>query len=48
MTAYATAKSGYCTCAAAACTSAHDLAHLDTALTAVSILLMSDICILRS
>ena len=45
MTAFATAKSGYCTFAAAACSSAHNMANLDTALVAVSILLSPIICV---
>lgn len=39
MTAFATAKSGYCACAAAASTSARNMENLDTARVAVSVLL---------
>jgi len=46
MTAFATAKSGYCTYFAAACTSAHNLVNLDTALVAVSIVLTPIIWVL--
>ena len=45
MTAFSTAKSGYCTCAAAACTSVHNLDILDTARVAVSILRSPIICV---
>ena len=48
MTAFATAKSGYCTYAAAAYTSARNMDILDTARTAVSILLIPIICVLRT
>ena len=48
MTAFATAKSGYCMFAAAASTSARNLDHLDTAILAVSILLSPIICVLRT
>ena len=48
MTAYSTKKSGYCTGSAAACTSAHNMAVLDTAALAVSILLSFIICVLRT
>lgn len=40
MTAFATAKSGYCTYAAAAHTSAHIRNHMDTARLAVSIVIV--------
>lgn len=42
------AKSGYCTTSAAAYTSAPNLENLDTARVAVSILLSSRICALRT
>lgn len=48
MTAFATAKSGYCTYAAAAYTSARNMDILDTALAAVSILLSVIISVLRT
>ena len=48
MTAFATAKSGYCTYAAAAYTSARNMDILDTALAAVSILLSVLISVLRT
>ena len=48
MFASATAKNGYCTCSAAACTPAHNLANLDTASVAVSIPLSAIICQLRT
>jgi len=48
MTAFSTAKSGYCTSFAAACTSARNIDILDTALLAVSILLVPIICVLRT
>ena len=48
MTAFATAKSGYCTYAAAASTSARNTENLDTARVAVSILLSPIICVLRT
>ena len=48
MTAFTTAKSGYCTCAAAASTSARNLENLDTARVAVSILLSPIICVLTT
>ena len=48
MTAFATAKSGYCTYAAAAYTSARNMDILDTARVAVSILLILIICVLRT
>ena len=48
MTAFATAKSGYCTFAAAASTSARNVDNLDTAIMAVSILLSPIICQLRT
>ena len=44
MTAFATAKSGYCTYAAAAYTSARNMDILDTARVVVSILLSPIIC----
>ena len=44
MTAFSTAKSGYCTFSAAADTSARNLANLDTARVVVSILLSPIIC----
>jgi hypothetical protein len=43
-----TAKTGYCAYAAAANTSARNIVNLDTALLAVSILLSSVICVLRT
>ena len=46
MTAFSTAKSGYCTFSAAAYTSARNLENLDTARVAVSILLSPDISLL--
>ena len=46
MTAFATAKSGYCTNSAAASTSARNIENLDTAILAVSILLSPIICVL--
>ena len=45
MTAFSTAKSGYCTHCAAACTSAHNLDILDTAAVAVSILRFPILCV---
>ena len=45
MTAFATAKSGYCTFAAAASTSARNMEKLDTARVAVSVLLSSIISV---
>ena len=48
MTAFSTAKSGYCTFSAAAYTSAHNMENLDTARVAVSILLSPDISLLRT
>ena len=48
MTAFATAKSGYCTFAAAASTSARNVDNLDTAIMAVSILLSPIICALHT
>ena len=48
MFAFSTAKTGYCTFSAAADTSAHNLANLDTARVAVSILLSPIICQLRT
>ena len=48
MTAFATAKSGYCTYSAAAYTSARNMDILDTALAAVSILLSVIISVLRT
>ena len=48
MFAFSTAKTGYCTFSAAANTSAHNLANLDTARVAVSILLPPIICQLRT
>lgn len=48
MMAFATAKSSYCTDSAAAHTSARNLDILDTALVAVSILLVPIICVLRT
>ena len=48
MTAYATAKSGYCTTFAAASTSARNMENLDTARVAVSILLSPIICVLTT
>ena len=46
MKAFSTAKSGYCTSFAAAHTSARNLAYLDTALLAVSIVLIPIIWVL--
>ena len=46
MLACSTTKSSYCTNVAAACTSAHNLAIMDTAIVAVSILLVRIICTL--
>ena len=48
MAAFSTKMSGYCTGFAAACTSAHNVANLDTARLAVSILLSPIICELRT
>ena len=48
MAAFSTAKSSYCTTSAAACTSAHNMDILDTALAAVSILLSVIISVLRT
>ena len=48
MTAFSTAKSGYCTDSAAAYTSARNMDILDTALVAVSIVLFPNICVLRT
>ena len=48
MTAFSTAKSGYCTFSAAAYTSARNMENLDTARVAVSILLSPDISLLRT
>ena len=49
MTAFSTAKSGYCMNSAAACTSAHICnIIMDTAILAVSILLVPIICALRT
>ena len=48
MTAFATAKSGYCTNSAAVSTSAHNMEILDTVILAVSILLIPNICIVRT
>ena len=48
MAAFSTAKSGYCTYSAAACTSARNMDILDTAILAVSILLVPIICVLRA
>ena len=48
MTGFATAKSGYCMKSAAACTSAHNMDILDTVILAVSILLIPNICVLRT
>ena len=45
MTAFTTAKSGYCTSYAAASTSAHNIQILDTALSAVSIVIIPLICV---
>ena len=44
MAAFSTKKTSYCTCSAAANTSAHNLANLDTAREVVSILLSPIIC----
>ena len=44
MTAFSTAKSGYCANSAAAYTSAHNMDILDTARVVVSILLSPIIC----
>ena len=46
MTAFSTAKSGYCTFSAAAYTSARNMENLDTARVAVSILLCPIISLL--
>ena len=48
MFAFSTAKTGYCTFSAAADTSAHNLANLDTARVVVSILLSPIISVLRT
>jgi len=48
MTAFSTAKSGYCTFSAAAYTSARNMENLDTARTAVSILLCPIISVLHT
>ena len=48
MTAFATAKSSYCTNSAAVSTSAHNMEILDTVILAVSILLIPNICIVRT
>ena len=48
MAAFSTAKSGYCTFTAAACTSAHNMDILDTARVVVSILLSPIISVLRT
>ena len=48
MFACSTAKTDYCTFSAAADTSAHNLANLDTAQVAVSILLSPIICVLNT
>ncbi|MBR2421686.1 MAG: hypothetical protein IKB09_04975 [Oscillospiraceae bacterium] len=48
MTAFSTAKSGYCMNTAAACTSAHNNDILDTARVVVSILLLPIISVLRT
>lgn len=48
MAAFSTAKSGYCTSFAAACTSARNMDILDTAILAVSILLVPITCVLRT
>ena len=48
MTAFATAKSGYCTFAAAASTSVRNVEILDTARVAVSVLLPPIISVLRT
>ena len=48
MTAFATAKSGYCTYTAAASTSVRNMENLDTARAAVSILLSPIICVLTT
>jgi len=48
MTAFSTAKSGYCTFSAAAYTSVRNMENLDTARVAVSILLIPIICVLRT
>ena len=48
MTAFSTAKSGYCMTFAAACTSARNMDILDTAQVAVSILLLPIISVLRT
>ena len=48
MTAFSTAKSGYCTFSAAAYTSARNMENLDTARVAVSILLVPIISLLRT
>lgn len=48
MTAYSTAKSGYCACFAAACTSAHNGLIQDTAILAVSILIALIIPVLNT
>ena len=46
MAAFSTVKSGYCTNSAAACTSAHNMPVLDTAIAAVSIPIMLEITLL--
>ena len=48
MAAYSTEKTSYCTFSAAADTSARNLANLDTARVAVSILLSPSICQLQT
>lgn len=48
MTAFATAKSGYCMKSAAASTSAPNMDLVDTAILAVSILLLPIICVLST
>jgi len=48
MTAFSTAKSGYCTFSAAAYTSARNMENLDTARAAVSILLCPIISVLHT
>ena len=48
MAAYSTEKTSYCTFSAAADTSAHNLANLDTARVAVSILLSPIISVRRT
>ena len=46
MTAFAFAKSGYCTYSAAACASAPNMEYLDTAINAVSIAISLEIPVL--